>query len=291
MATMESQPSMDGGEAGLSHSPRQRGGWITFPFIAATMTGVSLAGWGWLSNLIVYLIEVFHVRSIAATQIANIVNGSLNLIPIAAAILGDSFFGCFSVIAVSIGLSFLGVVLLTLTALIGSLRPPPCETGSSLCQTPSRLQFTTLYAAIVLASIGFGAMRFILGTFGANQHNTPKSQGVFFNWFFFVIYAASMASSVGIVYVEDSVSWGLGFGLCSAANFFGLAIFLLGFRFYRYDKPQGSPYTGLARVLVSAIRKRKISVTSQVDDYYHGKDVSNTILSPTPSHGLRYGSF
>ncbi|GLT43230.1 hypothetical protein SLA2020_171970 [Shorea laevis] len=235
MPSMELQPSLDR-EAGMSRSRGKRGGWITFPFLKATLTGLMLAGWGWLRNLIVYLIEEFNVKSIDATQITNIVTGGINLLPIISAILADSFLGSFYVVAISSCFSLLGVVLLTLTASISSLRPPPCETGSSVCQAPSRVQFSVLYAAIALASTGHGAMRFTLATMGANQFNT-QYQGGFFNWFF-ILYGACVVSTIGIVYFEHSISWGLGFGLCSAASFVGLAIFLLGTPFYRHDKPQ-----------------------------------------------------
>ncbi|GLT43302.1 hypothetical protein SLA2020_172630 [Shorea laevis] len=99
-----------------------------------------------------------------------------------------------------------GVVLLTLIASISSLRPPPCETGSSLCQAPSRVQFSVLYAAIALASIGLGAMRFTLATMGAYQFTTPQYQGAFFNWFF-ILYGACVVGTIGIVYVENSISF------------------------------------------------------------------------------------
>ncbi|GLT43301.1 hypothetical protein SLA2020_172620 [Shorea laevis] len=73
----------------MSRSSGKRGGWITFPFIAANLMGLMLAGWGWLTNLIVYMIEEFNVKSIDATQITNIVTGGINLLPIISAILAD----------------------------------------------------------------------------------------------------------------------------------------------------------------------------------------------------------
>ncbi|EOA24372.1 hypothetical protein CARUB_v10017610mg [Capsella rubella] len=52
-------------------------------------------------NLIVFLIEEFNIKNIAAAQISNIVNGVVNMLPIVAAILADSYFGNVPVIAVS----------------------------------------------------------------------------------------------------------------------------------------------------------------------------------------------
>ncbi|GLT43299.1 hypothetical protein SLA2020_172610 [Shorea laevis] len=286
MPAMEFQTSADE-EVGRSHSNGERGGWITFPFIAATLMGLMLAGNGWMTNLIVYLIEEFKVKSIDAAQITNILNGSVCILPIIAAILADSFFGNFPVVAISSFFSLLGVVLLTSTASVNSLRPH-CATGSSFCQAPSRVQFAVLYAAIALATIGQGAMRFTLATLGANQFDKPQHQGVYFNWFFCIFFASGILSSSIIVYVEDSISWGLGFGICAASNFVGLVIFLLGNRFYKHDKPQGSPYTGLARVIVAAIQKRNIPLSSISEDYYHEKDERSKTMGATPPQSLRF---
>ncbi|XVF46402.1 hypothetical protein PTKIN_Ptkin03bG0023900 [Pterospermum kingtungense] len=275
----------DDRETQLLSSGDKHGGWVTFVFVSATLTGLIIAGWGWLTNLIVYLIEEFNVKSIDATQIANVVNGSINLIPIIGAVLADSFLGSFHVVSISSVFSLLGMVVLTLTATLSRLRPQHCETGSNLCHGPSKLQFAVLYTGITLASIGLGVVRFTLATLGANQFDKPKDQAIFFNWFFFTFYAACVFSSLVIVYVQDSISWGLGFVICAAANFIGLLIFLLGNRFYRHDKPQGSPYTSLARVIVASLRKRNILLSSDGKDYYHG---TNTTAAATPKRSFRF---
>ncbi|XVE59136.1 hypothetical protein DITRI_Ditri05aG0021500 [Diplodiscus trichospermus] len=276
-------------EAQMLSSREKRGGWITFVFVSATLMGLMIAGWGWLTNLIVYLIEEFNVKSIDATQISNVVNGSINMIPIIGAMLADSFLGSFHVVSISSGFSLLGMIVLTLTATLGNLRPRQCETaGSSFCRGPSKLQLAVLYTGITLASIGLGAVRFTLATLGANQFDKPKDQEIFFDWFFFTFYAACVISSLLIVYVQDSISWGLGFGICAAANFLGLLIFFLGNRFYRQDKPQGSPYKSLARVVVAALRKRNVLLSSDCKDYYHGSDGSNKMAAATPKRSFRF---
>ncbi|KAK2975379.1 hypothetical protein RJ640_012390 [Escallonia rubra] len=256
-------------EARPSASPRTRGGWITFPFILATMAGLTLAAGGWTVNLIVYLIEEFNVKSIDAAQISNVVNGCATLFPVLGAILADSFMGCYSVIWISSLVSLMGIVLLTLTATLDSLRPSPCKTGTSICAHPSRIQSAVLFSGIALAALGMAGTRFTLGTMGANQFLKPKHQGIFFNWYFITMYTSVVLSVTAIIYVENNVSWGWGFGLCVLANALGSAIFVLGGRFYRKVKPQGSPFMGLACVLVAATRKRKLLLSQKGEDYYH----------------------
>ncbi|BFG24911.1 hypothetical protein CerSpe_111850 [Prunus speciosa] len=130
----ESLSHNDEAHTSSSHSGRRRGGWITFPFITGALVGLTLAAGGWLSNLIVFLIEEFNVKSIDAAQIANVVNGSSSFLPIIGAIVADSLFGSFSVISISSCISLLGIIVLALTATLNSLRPQPCVVGSELCK-------------------------------------------------------------------------------------------------------------------------------------------------------------
>ena len=72
-----------------------------------------------------------------------------------------------------------------------------------------------------------------------------------------------MVAAIVIVYFEDRFSWAVGFGICVVVILIGIAIFLLGNHYYRHIKPQGSPFTSLYRVIIAAIRKRMISISSK----------------------------
>ncbi|KAL1558104.1 protein NRT1/ PTR FAMILY 2.7-like [Salvia divinorum] len=242
---------------------RRRGGWITTPFIIATVFGLTVAAGGWSANLIVFLINEFNIQRIDAAQIANVVNGCVNFFPLLAAVAADSLFGCFSVIWVSSVLSLLGLILFLLTVAVDGLKPAPSEPASSG-------QYAVLYSGVVLASIGLGGTRFILATMGADQLSKQQQQATFFNWYFFSMYSASFISSTAIVYVEDNVGWRWGLGIGLAANALALSLFLVGAPYYSRDEPRASPFTGLLRVAVVAFRKRKVKTTTA--DYYHGDD-------------------
>ena len=60
-----------------------------------------------------------------------------------------------------------GIILLTLIATLDSLRPKPCDNGSSLCIPPSKLQYGVLYTSLALSCIGSGGTRFTIATMGA----------------------------------------------------------------------------------------------------------------------------
>jgi len=79
--------------------------WVLFG--AATLLGISVTSYGWVLNLIVFLIEEYNIKSIAAAQISNIVNGCLSMLPVVTAILADSFFGNIPVISASAFISLL----------------------------------------------------------------------------------------------------------------------------------------------------------------------------------------
>ncbi|MCD7465980.1 hypothetical protein HAX54_002279 [Datura stramonium] len=275
-----------------SSSGRKNGGWITFPFIIATMAGLSLASGGWTSNLIVYLIDEFNMKSIKAAKVYNVVNGCTTLFPILGGIIADSFLGCFSVIWISSVVSALGILLLLLTAAIDALRPAACDDGSSLCTNPSKHQYVVLYVALALASLGIAGTRFTIAPMGANQFDKPKHQAIFFDWYIFAFYTSFAISTTAIVYVEDNISWTWGYGISVACNILGLVIFLVGKRFYRHVKEQGgSPFVNLARVVVAAIQKWRegVPLSEQTQHYYHDPSDKTTLTtSPIPSKFFKF---
>ncbi|CAH2065327.1 unnamed protein product [Thlaspi arvense] len=266
----------------------KRGGWITFPFMIVTLLGLSITSFGWVMNLIVFLIEEFNIKNIAAAQISNVANGCLSILPLVAAILADSFFGNIPVISASAFISLIGILLLTLISSLDYLRPRQCETGSILCQSPSKLQLGILYAALALVTTGAGGTRFTLASAGANQYEKPKDQGSFFNLYFLSLYAGAITGATAIVYTQDNASWKLGFGLCAVANLVSFIVFVYGKKLYRHDKPMGSPFTSLIRVAVAATVKRKAVVSSKQEDYHSGLEIETEISDAMPSKSFRF---
>ncbi|KAJ0099565.1 hypothetical protein Patl1_19875 [Pistacia atlantica] len=116
------------------------------------------------------------------------------------------------------------------TTSLNSLRPPPCKIGSNLCKTPLKMQFPLLYTSLAPASMGQG-LHTLLATVGANQLDKPQHREIFFNWYYFTLCTSFVKSATTIVYTEENISWRIGFCVCIAANFIGLAIFLLGIPF------------------------------------------------------------
>ncbi|KAL6865032.1 hypothetical protein ACP4OV_016183 [Aristida adscensionis] len=252
---------------------KQKGGWITFPFLAVAILGLGVATSGALGNLVVYLIKEYNVPSVDAAQISNIVSGCLSVAPVAGAIVADAFFGCYPIVAVSMAFSVLSLVMFILTASLRALRPAPCGPPGSggPCEPASAAQMVALYAGVFLICVSAAGSRFNQATMGADQFDAAADRDVLFNWFFVFLYGSSVFGATVIVYIQDTVSWPLGFGIAFAAAVVGLAALLLGSRYYRRPAVRGSPFTGLARVAVAAVRKRKVNAaTSPELKYYHG---------------------
>ncbi|KAK9061205.1 hypothetical protein SSX86_018385 [Deinandra increscens subsp. villosa] len=266
----------------IKHS--KRGGWTTTPFILGSVLTLTMTSGGLIGNLIVYLITKYNVKSIDATQLFNVVIGCMSLFPIVGAILTDSYYGSFAVIAVFSFVSLLGITLMTLTASLPSLRPPPCTNKLLPCESPSKLQYGVLYAILGLACIGIGGTRFTIATMGADQfEEDSNSIAIYFSWHFFMFYVATVISTTVIIYVQDNVSWTVGFGICVVCNIVGVILFLSGRKFYRKSRTKGSPFTGIARVITAAVRKRKVSSANHQYNY-DINDKSTTI----PSNSFRF---
>ncbi|XP_021744327.1 protein NRT1/ PTR FAMILY 2.7-like [Chenopodium quinoa] len=266
------------------HINNGKGGWFSSFLILGTNMGLSIASGAWSCNLIVFLITVFNVKSIAAAQINNIINGFTTLCPFIAAVFADSAFGAFSVSFVSSIISLLGVLIFTLIVTIKSMRPPPCAHNST-CLPPTTFQYAFLYISLILASLGVGGSRFLLGTMGADQLDKPKHQAMFFNWFVFTLYFSWIIGYTLLIYIQTSVNWALSFFIALAANVIVVALYLIGSRFYRTYPPQGSPFTSIARVIVAAMRNN----TRIVEESCYLYENENSKLSHgQPSKSLRF---
>ncbi|GLJ43902.1 hypothetical protein SUGI_0915200 [Cryptomeria japonica] len=257
----------------------ESGGWKTFPFIIGSELCTGIAITGLLANMIVYLTTEFNINNIEATHILNISGGGSELSPLIGAFLADAFLGRFCAISISSVITFIAMILLLLTAIIDPLRPPPCSpsvraTGS--CVGPTTGQHAVLYVYFALLIAG-SAGSSNSGAFGADQFakGGGKQLQSFFNWYYCVLYISIMIASTVIVYIESSVSWAWGFGICLALNVIALILFFSGTRLYNRVRPQGSPYTRLAQVIVACLRKRHLKLPAIAEDFYYGVKVES----------------
>lgn len=123
------------------------------------------------------------------------------------------------------------------------------------------LQAAYFYAGLYLLSIG-GALQPVLSSFGADQFGEgEEGQSSFFNWFYLSINVGALVGGTVLVWVQSSVSWGIGYGIPAGFSVLAVAAFLAGTAAYRrHQPPGGSPLTRVAQVVVAAVRKCRVEV-------------------------------
>ncbi|CAL4953177.1 unnamed protein product [Urochloa decumbens] len=198
------------------------------------------------TNLVNYLKDRLHVGSKAAANGVTNWMGTASMTPLVAAFLADAFLGRYWTIALFLLISVAAYVVLTASAAVAAV-----ESAGAF------------YAGLYLLALG-GALQPVLISFGANQFDESDEAGrarqsSFFNWFYLSINVGSLIGGTVLVWVQSSVSWGLGYGIPALLSLVAVAVFLAGTAAYqRHQPPGGSPITRVAQVVVAAITKWRV---------------------------------
>lgn len=80
---------------------------LALSVVAGNETFEKLGTIGTASNLLVYLTTVFNMRSVTATTLVNVWNGTTNIATILGAFLSDAYFGRFATLGFACVASFL----------------------------------------------------------------------------------------------------------------------------------------------------------------------------------------
>ncbi|KNA22671.1 hypothetical protein SOVF_032270 isoform A [Spinacia oleracea] len=235
------------------------------PFVIGNETFEKLGTIGTSHNLLVYLTQVFNMKRMTATNVLNIFNGSANLATLVGAYLCDTYFGRYKTLGFASIASFLGMVFLTLTAVIPGLHPPHCTTAPENCTGPTTGQLAFLIGGLSFLIVGAGGIRPCNLAFGADQFDPETESGKrgissFFNWYYFTLTFAVMISVTVVVYIQSSINWGIGLAIPAFFMFLSCALFFLGTKLYVMVLPQGSPLTSVVQVAVAAFKKRGLEL-------------------------------
>ncbi|XP_062000246.1 protein NRT1/ PTR FAMILY 5.4-like [Rosa rugosa] len=239
-----------------------RGGWNAAIFIIFVEVAERFAYYGLIGNLIMYLTNELHQPTAAAAKNVNLWIGLSSLFPVLGAIVADSYLGRFKTIIYSTCIYFLGMVMLCLSA---SVVPRPYREGA---------YFVGLY----ILAVGEGGHKPCVQTFAADQFEEEtdedkEAKSSFFNWWYLAIVVTATAATLGIIYIQDNVSWVLSYSVLAVVIAAGLLLFLLGIRRYRNeDNLLGSPFTTVAQVFVAASWKWRVKTGRRNDVVYYGDD-------------------
>ncbi|KAB5545132.1 hypothetical protein DKX38_013244 [Salix brachista] len=282
----------------------KRGGWRACSFVVVYEVFERMAYYGISSNLVVYLTKKLHEGTVRSSN--NVTNwvGTIWMTPILGAYVADAHLGRYwtflaaSVIyllvcmqSLSLSLSrrvnfdevkvltntfdmMQGMSLLTLSVSLPALRPPPCnDANTNNCREASTMQLAVFFGALYTLAVGTGGTKPNISTIGADQFDDfhPKEKAhklSFFNWWMFSIFFGTLFANTVLVYIQDNVGWALGYGLPTLGLLISVVIFLAGTPLYRHRLPTGSPFTRMAKVIVAAMRKTKVSVPHDPKELY-----------------------
>uniref|UniRef100_A0A7N2LGM5 Uncharacterized protein n=1 Tax=Quercus lobata TaxID=97700 RepID=A0A7N2LGM5_QUELO len=130
-------------------------------------------------------------------------------------------------------------------------------------QVPPKLQVNLFIISLYLVAVGQGGHKPCVQAFGADQFDGEdlvecRAKSSFFNWWYFGICAGSSVAMLVVSFVQENLSWGLGFGIPCVVMVIALGVFLLGTRTYRYSiKEVKSPFVRIGQVFVIAIKNRR----------------------------------
>eukprot|EP01018_Ginkgo_biloba_P001009 Gb_27114 [translate_table: standard] len=221
-----------------------------------------------LSNLITYLTNVLHEGLTISVKNVNNWLGVTTVLPLVGGFLADAYVGRYWMVVASSIIYLLCLSLLTIAVSMSALKPPPCPPNSPICGNGTSAEIRVLFLALYIISFGAGGQKPSLGSYGPDQfdEHDPKEKlqkMSFFNWLYLGLSCGVLLASTLVVYVQENVSWGAGFGIVTAAFAVSIAVFLYGTPLYRNKVPADSPITRIVQVFVAAARKRNLQLPDE----------------------------
>ncbi|KAH7515868.1 hypothetical protein FEM48_Zijuj10G0072100 [Ziziphus jujuba var. spinosa] len=234
-----------------------------------------LATFGLTANFMVYLVREFHMDQVEAANILNIWNGASNLLPLLGAFLADAYLGKYLTILLASFAALPGMVIITLTASVPQLRPPICNPKpeqQDQCVGYTKSQLWLLLIGLYWLAIGTGGVRPCTIPFGIDQFDTATAEGRkgttrFYNCVYTIYTLTFLMGQTVVVYIQNSISWALGFALPTILMVCSILLFSAGSKFYVYEKPEGSLFSVILRVFFAACNKRHHDVRSNAKFY------------------------
>ncbi|KAF8085707.1 hypothetical protein N665_0650s0020 [Sinapis alba] len=267
------------------------GRWKACSFLLGYEAFERMAFYGIASNLVNYLTTRLHEDTISSVRNVNNWSGAVWITPIAGAYIADSYIGRFWTFTASSLIYVLGMILLTMAVTVKSLRPT-CTNG--ICNKASSLQIAFFYMSLYTIAIGAGGTKPNISTFGADQFDNysigEKKQKVsFFNWWMFSSFLGALFATLGLVYIQENLGWGLGYGIPTVGLLVSLAVFYIGTPFYRHKVIKSDNIAkDLVRVPIVAFKNRKLQCPSDIlelhelDSHYY-KSTGKRQVHHTPT--------
>ncbi|KAJ4887083.1 Protein NRT1/ PTR FAMILY 6.4 [Raphanus sativus] len=157
------------------------GGWLGAGLILGSELSERICVMGISMNLVTYLVGDLHISSAKSATIVTNFMGTLNLLELLGGFLADAKLGRYKMVAIASSVTALGVLLLTVSTTIPSMRPPPCDDFRRLhhqCVEANGHQLALLYVALYTIALGGGGIKSNGSGFESDQFDTsdPKEE-------------------------------------------------------------------------------------------------------------------
>ncbi|VVA99426.1 unnamed protein product [Arabis nemorensis] len=205
-------------------------------------------------NFLKYFMSSMHYSPATAANMVTNFMGTSFLLTLFGGFIADSFLTHFTTFIIFCCMELVGLILLTVQAHSPKLQPE----GN---KTPSTLQSTILFTGLYAMAMGAGGIRASLPPHGGNQLDSRKPRLIsrFFNWLYFSICFGCLLAVTVMLWIEENKGWNFSFNISICVLAIALCIFTAGLPFYRFKRPNGSPLTMIAIVIISAARNRNKS--------------------------------
>lgn len=133
--------------------------------------------------------------------------------------------------------------------------------GDNLSCSPPPLKVVAFFFSLYLVAFAEGGLRPSIEAFGADQFdeedkNESRAKSSFFNWWYFIMHGSCFIALLVLNYIQENLSWELGFGIPCIMMCFTLILFLFGSTTYRFrvNNDARNPFVRIGRVFVKAAR-------------------------------------
>lgn len=167
-----------------------------------------------------------------------------------------------------------GLGLLSLSASLFSCKTS--ESGTACYSSKLKILF---YFSLYLVAFAQGGHKPCVAAFGADQFDDNdekerKAKSSFFNWWYFCVCVSVTLGILILNYIQDNLSWGLGFSVPCILMCLSLIVFLLGIRTYRFSTriDDSIPILRIGRVFIEAARNSKTVHADKSIEDANGKE-------------------
>ncbi|XP_069122940.1 solute carrier family 15 member 4-like [Argopecten irradians] len=186
-----------------------------------------------VANLVLFCTSKLDIPSSDAANISLVFSGTVYLIPVIGGYISDSYAGKYNTILGSGLIYLLGLFLLPAAAIdyTGWFGKDDEGADYDLSIETRKAYF---FMGLIFVAIGTGGIKANVGPYGAQQVQDlgPDAVQSFFNWFYWFINAGSLVAYSGVAYIQQNISFTIGFLIPLASMFIALIIFVAARNLY-----------------------------------------------------------